>query len=126
MVAQSRQEVAPTYLPSLSETRRSKCPRPSTFRILLHLETEGTDYPMTWRRVTEEQNRRNEFVAFKFEMNWKLCLIPVLRGERLQEHLVSGSFFFFFFLFEVAAGALECHFELPETALRISYVCRRH
>ena len=95
VVAQSRQEVAPTYLPSLSETRRSKCPRPSTFRILLHLETEGTDYPMTWRRVTEEQNRRNEFVAFKFEMNWKLCLIPVLRGERLEEHSVSGSFFFF-------------------------------
>jgi len=63
--------------------------------ILIYLETARTDYPMTWRRVTEERNRHNEFVAFKFGMNWKLCLIPVWRGERLQESSVSGSFCFY-------------------------------
>jgi len=28
---------------------------------------------MTWRSVTEKRNRHNEYVAFKFDMNWKLC-----------------------------------------------------
>jgi hypothetical protein len=124
IVAQTRQGVAPsTYLPLLSETRRSKFPWPST--LIYYFISKQRGPIIQWRGLVLQKNVTVIMNMSHLNLIW---IGNCVFNPSMERRTFAGAFGFgfFLFLFDVAAGGLECHFELPETVPRVSFSCLRH